>query len=60
TELLGLPLPAWLWLPALGLLGLWVGDQLTTPWKQRPQQPASRPRFPVQVVVEDLLSKSKR
>jgi hypothetical protein len=59
-SLLGLPLPAWLWLPALGLFGLWVGDQLTAPWKQRPQQPQFRPRFPVKVVIEDLLGKPKR
>ena len=58
--LLGLPLPAWLWLPGLGLFGLWVGDQLTTPWKQRPQQPRFRPRSPVKVVVEDLLGKPRR
>ncbi len=58
-SLLGLPLPGWLWFPALGLLGLWVSDQLTTPWKQRPQQPQYRPRFPVKVVVEDLLGKPK-
>ena len=59
-NLLGLPLPAWLWFPALGLFGLWVGDQLTTPWKQRPQQPQYRPRFPIKVVVEDLLGKPRR
>lgn len=59
-SLLGLPLPGWLWLPTLGLLGLWVSDQLTAPWKQRPQQPQFRPKFPVKVVVEDLLGKAKR
>ena len=58
--LLDLPLPAWLWFPLLGLLGVWIGDQLTSPWKQRPQQPQLRPRFPVKVVVEDLLGSAKR
>lgn len=58
--LLGLPLPAWLGVAALGLLGVWVADQLTEPWRRRPQQPPHRPRFPVRVVVEDLLGKDKR
>lgn len=57
--LLGLPLPAWLWFPLLGLLGVWIGDQLTSPWKQRPQQPRFRPRFPIKVVVEDLLGNAR-
>jgi hypothetical protein len=59
-SLLGLPLPAWLYLPLLGLLGVWIGDQLTSPWKQRPQPPRFRPKFPVKVVVEDLLRSAKR
>lgn len=49
---LGLPLPAWTLLALLGPLGVWLGDQLTTPWKQRPQQPPHRPRFPIKIVVE--------
>jgi len=55
--LLGLPLPGWFWLPLLGLLGVWIGDQLTAPWKQRPQQPNFRPRFPVKIAVQDLRRK---
>lgn len=58
--LLGLPLPAWPWLALLGLLGIWIADQLTTPWKQRPRQPRYRPRFPIKVVVEDRLAKPNR
>lgn len=58
--LFDLPLPAWLVIAALGLLGVWVADQLTAPWQQRPQQPAYRPRFPIRVAVEDLLHKPKR
>jgi hypothetical protein len=34
--LLGLPLPAYLGLLPLGLLGLQVADQLAHPWKRRP------------------------
>jgi len=58
--LLGLPLPAWLLVATLGLLGVWIADQLADPWQRRPQQPPHRPRFPVRVVVEDLLGKRKR
>jgi hypothetical protein len=58
--LFDLPLPAWLVIAALGLLGVWVADQLTSPWQQRPLQPAYRPRFPVRVVLEDLLQRPKR
>jgi hypothetical protein len=59
-HLLGLPLPAWALIPLLGLLGVWVADQLTDPWKQRPQQATYRPRFPIKVTVEDLLGPRKR
>jgi hypothetical protein len=51
-ELLGLPIPAWLWLPCLGLLGVWLADQLAGAWKQRSQRPPDRPRFPVKIVLE--------
>lgn len=34
--LLGLPLPAYAGLLPLGLLGLWVADQLAHPWRGRP------------------------
>jgi hypothetical protein len=47
--LLGLPLPCWIWIGLLGPFGVWLGDQLTEPWKQRPQQPPPRTRFPVRV-----------
>ncbi|MCF7984221.1 MAG: hypothetical protein K9L70_07440 [Thiohalocapsa sp.] len=59
-ELFGLPLAAYTWLFPLGLLGVWVGDQLTDPWKNRPQQPTYRPRFPVKISVTDLLGKRRR
>jgi hypothetical protein len=57
--LLGLPVPAWLWTLPLGLFGVWIGDQLTTPWKARPQQPRYRPRFPVKIPLVDLTGKNK-
>lgn len=38
---LGLPLPGWLGLVPLGLLALWVADQVAKPWHGR-----SKPRFP--------------
>jgi hypothetical protein len=56
----GLPLPAWLLALPLGLLGVWIGDQLTTPWKQRPQQALYRARFPVKIPLVDLTGKDKR
>jgi hypothetical protein len=59
-DLLGLPPPAWLLVAALGLLAVWVADQLTDPWRQRPQRPPHRPRFPVRVVIEDLLDRNRR
>ena len=57
-RLLGLPLPAWLWAFPLGLLGVWIGDQLTTPWKARPQQPLYRPRLPIKIPLVDLTGKN--
>ncbi|MEA1050677.1 hypothetical protein U5801_12790 [Lamprobacter modestohalophilus] len=59
-ELLGLPAPAWLITLPLALLGLWLADQLTEPFKRRPQQPPFRPRSPVQIPVVDLLREQKR
>jgi hypothetical protein len=47
--LFGLPLPCWVWIAMLGPLGVWLGDQLTDPWKQRPQRPPPRTRFPLRV-----------
>jgi hypothetical protein len=48
---LGLPLPAWAWVGLLGPLGIWLGDGLTEPFKQNPQQPPMRTRFPVRVEI---------
>jgi hypothetical protein len=49
-QLLGLPLPGWLWIALLGPFGVWLADQLTDPYKQDPQQPAPG-RFPVQIEI---------
>jgi hypothetical protein len=49
--LFGLPLPAWVWIGLLGPFGVWLADQLTRPWQQRPQQPAPRSRFPVRIEI---------
>ena len=49
----GLPLPGYVWMLPLGLLGIWIGDQLATPWKERPQQPSGRRPFPVKIVLQD-------
>jgi hypothetical protein len=51
-ELLNLPLPAWLWVALLGPFGVWLADQLTDPWKQRPQQPPGS-GFPVRIQIGD-------
>jgi hypothetical protein len=48
--LLGLPLPAYAGLPPLGLLGLWVADQLAHPWRRRPLG-RFRP-FPVRLSIK--------
>lgn len=48
-ELLGLPLPAWVWLALLGPFGIWLADQLTAPWQQRPQQPPPGGGFPIRI-----------
>lgn len=58
--LLELPLPAWMTALPAALLGLWLADQLTDPFRQRPQQPPFRPRAPVQVPVVDLLRDKDR
>jgi len=49
--LFGLPLPAWVWIGLLGPFGVWLADQLTRPWQQRPQQPPPRSRFPVRIEI---------
>jgi hypothetical protein len=49
--LLGLPLPAWVWIGLLGPFGVWLGDQLTDPWKRNPQRPPPRSRFPVRIEI---------
>lgn len=47
---LGLPLPAYVGLLPLGLLGLWVADQLAHPWRRRP---LGLPRpFPVRLSIK--------
>ncbi len=46
-QFLGLPLPGWVWLALLGPFGVWLGDQVTEPWKQRPQQPTLGHGFPM-------------
>jgi hypothetical protein len=47
--LFGVPLPGWAWIALLGPFGVWLADQLTAPWQQRPQRPQPRTRFPVRV-----------
>ncbi len=59
-QLLELPAPAWMIALPLALLGLWLADQLTEPFKNRPQQPPFRPRSPVQIPVVDLLRDQKQ
>jgi hypothetical protein len=47
--LLGLPLPAYIQFVELALVGLWVGDQLITPWQRQPKR--RFPKFPIKVVI---------
>ncbi len=47
---LGLPLPGWLGLIPLGLLGLWVADQVARPW--RGKKPKRFPEFPVKILIK--------
>jgi hypothetical protein len=47
---LGLPLPGWLGLIPLGLLGLWVADQVARPWHGQPRK--RFPDFPVKIVLK--------
>jgi hypothetical protein len=47
---LGLPFAGWLGLIPLGLLGLWVADQVARPWHGR-SKPLF-PEFPVKIVVK--------
>ena len=60
VSLLQLPIPAWLVVLPLSLLGLWLADQVTEPFKRRPQQPPFRPKSPVQVPIVDLLRTKRR
>jgi hypothetical protein len=46
----GLPLLAYAGIPPLGLLGLWVADQLARPWHNRPLK--RFPKFPFKVVIK--------
>ncbi len=52
---LGLPAVAWSVAIPLALLGLWLADQLSEPFRQRPQPPPFRSRSPLQVPLVDLL-----
>lgn len=52
---LGLPAVAWSVAIPLALLGLWLADQLSEPFRQQPQPPPFRPRSPLQVPLVDLL-----
>jgi hypothetical protein len=47
---LDLPLPGWLGLVPLGLLGLWVADQVAGPWHGRVKP--RFPQFPVKILVK--------
>ena len=46
----GLPIAGWLGLVPLGLLGLWVADQVAKPWHGRTRP--LFPQFPVKIVVK--------
>jgi hypothetical protein len=59
-EFLGLPAPAWVITLPLALLGLWLADQLTEPFKRRPQQPRFRPGAPIQIPITDLLRQQNK
>jgi hypothetical protein len=50
ARVLGLAAPAYLGLVPLGLLGIWVGDQLARPWRGSPL--GRFPEFPVKIVVK--------
>jgi hypothetical protein len=47
---LGLPLIGWLGLIPLGLLGLWVADQVASPWRGKPRK--RFPDFPIKIMVK--------
>lgn len=58
---LQIPGPVWVMAPLLyALLGLWLADQLTDPFRQRPQHPPFRPRAPVKIPIVDLLRQKDR
>lgn len=50
APILGLPAPAYVGFLPLGLLGLWLADQLARPWHKRPLR--RFPKFPFKVVVK--------
>lgn len=52
---LGMPALAYAGLIPLGLFGIWVGDQLTAPWKARPLR--RLPKFPVQLRIGNRVEK---
>jgi hypothetical protein len=47
---LGLPLIGWLGLIPLGLLGLWVADQVARPWRGKRRK--QFPEFPIKIVIK--------
>ena len=55
VALFGLPLPAWLGLLPLAVLGLWAADQVAAPWRQRPRPPDPVRGLGIPVLVTDLL-----
>lgn len=50
ARVLGLPAIAYLGFLPLGLLAIWLADQLARPWRRRPLQ--RFPKFPVKVVIK--------
>jgi len=50
ARLLGLPVPAYSGLVPLGLLGIWLADQLALPWRKRPL--GRFRKFPIRIVVK--------
>lgn len=47
----GLPLSTWLALLPIAAFALWIADQLAKPFRQRPQRPPFRARFPLGIPV---------
>jgi len=49
--LFGLPVLAYAALVPMGLVGVWVADQLATPWRRHPLKPRG-PSFPVRISIK--------